>query len=269
MDPAAHTQPVESLGPALEYFYLNHSWRKRWGRLLLGCLIWIIDLSLFIFELFLSANRYSQFGPAIIWKTIQIPLLVIALLFLAGGCFIRLAQMSWKMKVTLFSHGLEYQDHRGRKTWFWHEIQSYNNLEIHHFIFGIRISTHRTMILNKTGEKSLILTDDFKNIQQLIIKIREKIYPMLFIQSFNDFRLGKPLVFGPLTLRNTEGISYQKKRIPWKSLRYSLKENGYLQLSTKEKKNRILFKIQSSHIPNLDILLAIFSEVDQDRLLTA
>ena len=259
VNPLSNTQPIPGLGQPVRDFSLRQPWLARWGNLLLACIL-LSGAAIFLVESSYQAYvDYYHFGPAIVWKTIRIPLVIEILSLGFGIYFARKAQVNWKRRITLFQNGLVYSDRFGKQGWRWDEIQCfrYRIARTHPFLFLIR-TAHR-YILYKPDGKSVYLNDDLDKVDELANTIRQQIFPRLYSQISGDFLEGKPILFGPLSISYSKGITFGNHSCPWIAVESYNLNRGSLVVVTNSDDRKKEIQIPADKIPNLDVLLSIFA----------
>jgi hypothetical protein len=260
-NPLSNTQPIAFLGHPLQEFHLRRVWLVRWGNLLLAftCLAGAAaDLA---FGSYLAYLYYYRFGPAIVWKTVEIPMILEVVLLAIGLLEARVAYVNWKRGAILYENGFTYQDHRGIQVWRWNEIQNFRNIIYRNYAAFLYTGDTHKCVLMKNGGQVLVLNDDLETVGQLASAIREKVFPRLYAQLAGQFQAGKHLEFGPLTISLAGGIEYHKKAYCLEILDSISTFKGSLQLTMKNGNERETLKLRASNLPNLDILLAILADI--------
>jgi len=259
--PLSNTQPIASLGRPIQEFHLHWAWLVRWGNLILAFICLAGAATFLVFGSYQAYLYYYRFGPAIVWKTVEIPIILDIVLLVIGLFEARLAYVNWKLGVTLYENGFTYQDNRGIQVWRWGEIQTYRiNIYRNFTAFFQTGDTHQCMLKNNVGN-TLVLNDDLEMVGELANIIREKVFPRLYTQLSNQFQAGDPIAFGDLEINLANGIKHHKKTYNLKLLDSVSTLNGTLKITMKNGTKRETFKLRTAQLPNLDILLAILTDL--------
>jgi len=264
-DPLSNTQPIASLGHPLQEFHLRRAWLVRWGNLILAFTCLAGAAAVLTFGSFQGYLYYYRFGPAIVWKTVEIPMILVVMLLVIGLLEARVAYVNWKRGATLYENGFTYQDQRGIQVWRWNEIRYFRYIIYRNYAAFLFTGNTHQCVLSKNGRKALVLNDDLEMVGQLASAIREKVFPRLYTQFKDQFQAGKRLEFGPLTISLAGGIGYHKKAYCLEMLESIGTYKGLLQLTLRNKNKRETIRLHTSNLPNLDILLAILADIKSDN----
>lgn len=257
----SNTQPVAILGRPLQVFHLHHAGLVRWGNLLVSLACLSGAAAVLVFGAYQTSLNYYRFGPAIVWKTIEFPLVLEVVLLVSGLLEARVAYFNWKREISLYENGLTYQDHRGIQVWRWNEIQSLRNNTFRNYAaFLLTGETHLCIIEKNRGE-SLVINDGFENAAELISVIRSKVFPRLYAQHVDQLRCGQLLKFGPLTLSLAGGIEYHQRTYRLENIQSTGTVNGSLILSLKDGRKWEKLKVSTTNLPNMDVLLALLADL--------
>jgi hypothetical protein len=257
----SNTQPIAALGNPLQKFHLRWAWLGRWGTLILAFIFLAGAATVLVFGAYQAYLYYYRFGPAIVWKTVELPIILVVIFLAFGLMAARIAYVNWKREATLYENGFTYQDHQGIQVWRWNEIQNYRNIIYRNYaIFLNTGDTHKFLVINNNGQ-TLILNDDLEMVEQLTSTIRKKVFPRLYAQLSNQFQAGKTLKFGPLVVSLADGIEYHKKAYRLEKFDSIGTRNGSLQIILRNGSKRETLKLPAGGLPNLDILLAILAEI--------
>jgi hypothetical protein len=262
----SNTQAIVALGRPLQDFHLHRAWLGRWGYLILAFLGLASSAVVLAFGGYQAYLFYYQFGPAIVWKMVQLPILLEVIFGVIGLAAARAAYVNWMRGATLYENGFTYQDHRGIQIWLWNEIQNYRNIVYRNYAAFLHTSdTHQCLLMKISGSR-LILDDDLELVEQLAGKIRENVFPRLYAQAISQFQAGNSLQFGSLVISPVKGIEYHHKSFRLEAIEATNLANGCLRISLKNENKRETLKFPVSKLSNLDILLAILADIKSKNL---
>ena len=261
---SSNTQPVTTLGRQLQEFHLRRVWLGRWGNLLLAGLCLVSAVFVLLYAGYQAYQYYFRFGPAILWKTVEIPIILELLFLVIGLAAARAAYVNWKRKAVLFENGFTYQDFKGIQVWRWMDIQSYRYMVYRNYAAFLHTGDTHQCLLFHNGGTTLKLDDELGHVDQLVSKIRESVFPRLYTQSIRQFQDGKPLEFGPIAISLAKGVVYRKKSAALEALDSFRTTRGILQITFNSKRETL--RLPAAQIPNLDILLAILAEIKSRNL---
>ena len=159
-DLRANYMAVSSLGRPLQNFHLRHAWLVRWGNFILGTCSLAGAAVVLVFGVYQAYLYYYQFGPAIVWKTVELPILFEIVLLVVGVTATRAAYKNWKRETILYENGFTYQDWKGIQVWHWDEVQNYRTLLYRHYAALLYTGDTHQCLLEKSTGPALELNDD-------------------------------------------------------------------------------------------------------------
>jgi hypothetical protein len=253
------TQPLPGLGKPVREFTFRHPGLTRWVNFLLACIFLIAAVILLVQGSLQTYYSYYHFGPAIVWKTVRLPLALTVVFLGMGIFFVVRTGSNWNKKVSLFQNGLIFFDHTGKHALRWDEIRCirYQIAKTHPFL--LLNHTSQQYILYKIDGQKMVLTDRLEKVDELANDIRQKIFPRLYSQISNEYLTGKTILFGPLTLSYSKGLSFREQNLPWINVESGCVNHGILTISYKLNGKQKNTNFPTYRIPNLDVLLAVFS----------
>ncbi len=250
-----------NLGEVVGEYQLRQAGLVRWGNLGTALICLTSAIVILIEALYLAYYYYAKFGPAIVWKNVRIPTIIVILLLVVAVITAWNAYTKWQRRLILFENGLAYYDRRGEHLWQWDEIQClrYRIAQVYSLLLSPRVDQHYVFYM-KDGQ-TIEIDSRFVNADQLAGSIRRKIFPRLFAKINGEFLAGKPILFGKLTLSRSAGLQLGKTTLPWEFISAYALDHGSVVLTTNRENKTGRVSIGSFDIPNLDVFLAILAEM--------
>jgi hypothetical protein len=245
---------VNGLGAAQGVYTASNS--NRWVSAMLGVLLLVSAALTGIYGFFDASVQVARYGPVLFDKTFVMPLIIAALLFLAGLLLSINAALNWNKCVVLYEQGLAYNDQSGVQTWTWREVEWFYTFITKRYTSGIYSGTSYVYTLRKANGARLVLDNKFKQIELIGNSINKKVAPLQYERLIQSLRSEQTVTLGKLSI-SSENISINKKSYSWGEVENVGLRRGYISI---HKKNGGWFSGASApvhDIPNLDALLAV------------
>lgn len=254
------TQPVPvGLGSLIEQFPLNRRSFYYLSNLFFAVFLLLISAGLIGFGLFSTLSAYNQFGPQVIWKTLQAPLAAGLAAFFIGAFLLIRSIRSRNETVDLYNHGITWNRSGAQHIFFWNEIKS-TSVRSTRRSFGFKLQHQVTWCRVSTQVKDLILDNRFEQIESLVDRIQKAAYPGLYMKHATLYNQGALLNFGSIQLDKT-GITIHRTNYAWEALAPGTIVSGYLQFPLIMKDRQSAVKISTGQIENLEVLVAILKYI--------
>jgi hypothetical protein len=250
---------VMGLGAVQQVYLLRKS--NKWGSVIAAVLCLGGSAVVLFGGIWYTIDQWQRFGPAIIARTISVPILFSGILFLLGILAAWSAFSNWKKAVVLYMNGLAYSDRKGVQAWRWEEFGSLTSAVTKHYTNGIYTGTTHAYTLLKNDGSRIVLNDSLTNVEEVSNRIREKIFPLLYKRYADAYNAGQRVVFGPVALSKTEGLQVGKKIYPWDQVGQVSIHQGYVRISKKGGGWFSGATAAASMIPNVELLLSIVDQV--------
>jgi hypothetical protein len=214
-----------------------------------------------IFSIVLIYSRYYRFGPALALKDLPLPGLGVLCLITIGIIAAIKTNSIWNKLIILHANGLTILDRRGPQFWRWVEITILQADIKREYVLFIYAGTRHRYTLYKAGGEILVLGDEYTDIESLGQTLRSQIYPRLLEESWQTYRAGKRVSFGPISLNQTAGFRLENQVFLWQSVLSASILNGRLVVKVNDGGRIKNLKIRGEKIPNPDVLIAMLSEL--------
>jgi len=177
---------------------------------------------------------------------------------------------SWKLITRWNESAVVYQDgfahYRGKDlpSFKWVDIAAITMRAIKMTYYGI-IPTgtmHKYTLYNRDGEKYK-LDGIMSKIEELILQIRQGIFPHLMNEYKTLFNAGKPLEFGHMIISRSGGVRKGNKTYPWQDIAQIAMDKGTVHIVPKKRGLFRGFTQPVESIPNVDVFLTISKEMIQ------
>jgi len=158
--------------------------------------------------------------------------------------------------VSIFRNGLELNlSPVKRHIITWSDIFEITNHSISRHLFGHTIQTKFSIVLLSKKKKTIRLDQKITHITKLAYEIKKYSFQRLFPSLVNEFRNGRWLDFGPLSI-NKHNISIKQNKVPWSEVSRVYVNAGCMIIETRDEKN---IRITTSQIPNIELLFKLIS----------
>lgn len=208
----------------------------------------------YLYGTFLARNAYLEHGPALaliraqywfVGATILLILLVVYFIY-------RLLLSLQRLEV--FDRGILQRNLLLRKASFrWGEFAGISSSATAIKLGEKNIQTVPRGKLHLKNGKSINLTKRYQNIPQLVKLVKSKIYPLLWPILKSDFRSGKLIHFGRISLDNKH-LLISKTKIPWSSVYRIEAKSGFLVIELRDDSSH---QAPISSLSNPELLLKI------------
>ena len=181
--------------------------------------------------------------------------------FLAAGILITLLLLYFLYRlavslrrIEIFERGMNYRDSlMRRRIYHWSDITGVTSSATEITFLNMQIRTEPSGIIYPKTGKPMQLTKRFKNVPQLVEKVKSMLYPQLWPLMKSNFLTGKVINLGRISLSN-KLLFFSKKQIPWQSINRIKVESGDVLIELRDK-NR--YRIPASDVQNLDLFLRL------------
>jgi hypothetical protein len=208
----------------------------------------------YLYGTFLARNAFLEHGPALaliraqywfVGATIMLILLVVYFIY-------RLLLSLQRLEV--FDRGILQRNLLIRKAAFrWGEFAGISSSATAIKLGEKNIQTVPRGKLHLKNGKSINLTKRYQNLPQLVKLGKSKIYPLLWPILKSDFRSGRLIHFGRISLDNTH-LLISKTKIPWSSVYRIEAKAGFLVIELRDDSSH---QTPISSVSNPELLLKI------------
>lgn len=255
---ATRPAPI-GLGSLIEQFPLHRRSYYYLSNLFAAIFFLLLSASLIGVGLILSCSAYDQYGPQVIWKTIQDPMIA----GLAGGILgvflLVRALQSRHESVEIYEHGLIWIRHRSYHSFFWKDINS-TLVRSTQSSFGLKLQRQLTWCRLSAQSKDLILDNRFGQIESLVNRIQKAVYPVLYMKYAQLYNQGVLLDFGAIQL-DKSGIILHRSKYTWEAIAPGAIQSGYLEFPVLINGRLVTQRTSTGQIENLDVLVAILNYI--------
>ncbi len=159
-------------------------------------------------------DQYYRHGPAIIFRSLVLPLALGVVLGMIGLAIIRAAYVHPRKSLGIYSKGWVLSSGSDEQAWRWDELASIRTAVTRRYFLGIPGSTRHVYTLVRRDGERMVLDDDLKNVERLAEKIRDQAIPVLYSRYSHSFDQGVDLAFGPIVINRKTGYSdtYRKRQ---------------------------------------------------------
>ena len=195
---------------------------------------------------------YTKFGPAAAESWAQ-PWFILAAIFLVPLMLLAIfrAYMATR-SVSVYSYGLRIRLSPFQNSMLpWDEIAGVSSVAVDERFLGLPIRMRHAAVLFPEGSKPIPLNGRLENLSELVLKIKNEIYPRLTNQLMERFAGGEWLQFGKITVHN-RGLRLGRKKLTWDQVKAVRVRSGFLVI---ELTSGGRLRLAVSHIPNVEILL--------------
>ena len=228
----------------------------------IGLITWIllfipgglIILFSYLYGTFLARNAYLEHGPALAliraqyWFAGATILLVLLFVYFIFRLLFSL------MRLEIYDRGILQRNLLMRKAAFrWGEFAGISSSATAIKLGEKNIQTIPRGNLHLKNGKSIRLTNHYQNIPQLIKIVKSKIYPILWPILKSDFRSGRLIHFGRISLDNTH-LLISKSKISWSSVYQIEAKAGFMVIELRDDSSH---QTPISSLSNPELLLKI------------
>ena len=243
---------VSSLGTRIAVFHGRKIGFKTW--LLFFIPGGVIIIFSYVYGTFLARNAYLEHGPALAliraqyWYAMATILLILLIIYFIHRLLTSLQRFEvcdrGILQRTYFLRRIPYR---------WGEFSGISSSATAFTLWDKIIrTTPRGNLYLKNG-KSINLTNRYKNIPRLVKIAKSKIYPILWPILKSDFRSGRLVNFGRISL-DKRNILLSKSKIPWSSVHRIGVSAGFLVI---ELRDDSIHRVPVSSLPNPELLLKV------------
>lgn len=166
-----------------------------------------------------------------------------------------------KKAAVVYNDGMAYSDRKGVRTWRWNQIQDISAAVTRHYTNGIYTgTTHTYTLFNQQGEK-LVLNDSIKDIENLYNQVQNNTFEPRYARLAEAYNSGHPVMFGPVAISKTGGITIGKKAYPWEEIEQVGINKGILSIKKRSGGWFSGATATAASIPNLHVLLSIINQI--------
>lgn len=208
----------------------------------------------YLYGTFLARNAYLEHGPALAlirgqyWFTGATILLILLVVYFIYRLLTSL------LRLEVYDRGILQRTNLLRKvTYRWGEFAGISSSATAIMLGEKNIQTVPQGKLYLKNGKSINLTNRYQNIPHLVKIVKSKIYPLLWTILKSDFRSGRLLNFGRISLDNTH-ILISKSKIPWPSVYRVGASAGFLVIELRDDSSH---QAPISSLSNPELLLKI------------
>lgn len=250
--------PVTGLGVPRLWFPVKN--RSQTGSLVFCLLLLGVSCLVFFYGLYDTFRAYQQHGPAMIDNHFIVPALVALALFVLGLLAGWRAYVNWNKGVAVYEKGFVLRDRKGAHPWTWEEVASLTEAVTRHYANGIYTGTTHVYTLISRRNERLVLSDLFKQVEELAQAIEQATFPILYDRAAAQYNRGQTLLFGPVAV-NKAGLRIGKKIYPWLEVEEVSVHRGVLKVSKKDGSWLSGASAPAASIPNLRVLLSIIHQL--------
>ncbi len=253
---------VQGLGAPLEIFPLRNGFLFRAGAALLAVLSLGAALAVAGWAVLDAFERYYRHGPAVVWRGLVLPVLVVIVLLWIGIDVIVVAARRWNKMVVIYEQGIAVRDRSGTTSCNWASVASLRIANTRRSFGGIPLGTTKTITLATSNGARIVFDGDVRGADEALEKIRARLLPILYERFEPGFEAGQAFAFGPIELQKDQGVTMKQKTLPWDSLQHAEVDRGMLQLAVGETNGKVKeIRVPVAEIPNLDLLMAFIRQV--------
>jgi hypothetical protein len=214
----------------------------------------LITIFSFFYGTLLAGDAYQQHGPALALIRAQswFILATISLILLATFTIFR--TLISLQRIEVFERGIKYRSFfLRRRTYRWSEFAGIASSAVTITFFGKNIRTTPSGKLFLKKGRIIELTNRYQNIPHLIELVKSKIYRQIWPILKSDFRSGKTVHFGKITL-NKNHLRMSNQQISWNSVKNIQIRSGFLVVALQDDSS---LRKPTANIPNIELLLKI------------
>ena len=228
----------------------------------IGLLTWIllfipggiVIIFSYLYGTFLARNAYLEHGPALAliraqyWFAGATILLILLVVYFVYRILISL------LRLEVYDRGILQRNLLMRKAAFrWGEFAGISSSATAITLGEKNLQTVPKGLLHLKNGKSINLTNHYQKIPQLVKTIKSRIYPLLWSNFKSDFRSGRLINFGRISLNNTH-ILVSKSKVSWSSVSHIGASAGFLVIELRDDSSH---QAPISSISNPELLLKI------------
>ena len=195
---------------------------------------------------------YTQFGPAAAenwarpWFTLA-AILLVPLVLLA----VYRAYMATR-SVSVHTHGLRIRLSPFQNSLLsWEEIAGVSSVAVDERFLGLPLRVRHAAVLFPEEGKPLPLNSRLENLSELVLKIKNEIYPRLTPLLAKRLEAGDWLQFGKIAIHN-RGLRFGRSKLTWNQVKAVRVRSGFLVIESTSGER---LRLAVSHIPNIEILV--------------
>ena len=212
----------------------------------------LIVISGFGYGTFLARNALIEHGLALAlvraqyWFTMASVLLILLLIYFVHRLLISLQHFE------VFDQGVIRRTYFLRKVHYrWSDFSGITSASTTFNLGRWKIRSSPRAILHLRSGKSIDLTNSFRGIPRLVKILKSKIYPIIWPMIKSNFRSGRSIKFGQITI-DRETIMIAKLKIPWTAVNQVGIVDGFLVIELRDNSTQ---RAPVSSISNLELLL--------------
>jgi hypothetical protein len=138
----------------------------------------------------------------------------------------------------------------------WSDISKITTFSNRKTFLSLTIQNKFSITVSSTNKKSFYLDQKIHNITELTKEIKNNTYHRLFPLLQREFKHGRQLNFGPISI-NKIWISINNKRIAWRDVSRVEVKSGFMIIDTEDEKS---LSVNASQIPNIELLFLLMSQ---------
>jgi len=214
----------------------------------------LVTIFSYLYGTLLAGDAYQQHGPALAliraqtWFTLATILLILLVTFTLYRLLISL------QRIEVYKRGIKYRSFfLRRRTYRWSEFAGIASSAVTTTFFGKNIRTIPSGKLFLKKGRTIELTNRYQNIPNLIEVGKSKIYRQIWPSLKSDFRSGKTVHFGKITL-NKNRLRMSNQQISWNSVNNIQIRSGFLVVALQDDSS---LRKPIANIPNIELLLKI------------
>ena len=214
----------------------------------------LIIIACYLYGIYLAANAYQQYGPALALARSQSWLLLATILLILLAAYFIFRTLIGLQRIQVFEGGLILRNFYLRQmSCQWKDLSGISSSATMHTFLGKSLRTIPSGKIYPFGGRPIHISRDLLGVPRLVKIIKSNIYPLVWPQIKSAFRSGRTVNFGSIKI-NRKFLEIGNRSIPWDTISRLRTEAGYLVVELHDDSSR---KVPTIDIPNLELLLKV------------
>jgi len=139
----------------------------------------------------------------------------------------------------------------------WSEISGISNVIFQEQFLHLPVNTKYLAVLYPLKGNPIRIRNKFQDMPGYIYQIKAILYPKYWTGLVDDYKSGKRIAFGPLSIHNEDIQINNQSPMPWHSVAQINISSGYFHIKTNNKGS---MRIPVIKIPNIEMMIRIIQQ---------
>jgi hypothetical protein len=199
---------------------------------------------------------YSNYGPAVVWRW-SLPWLLVGAPLLLVGVVGAIWTIRWGgLRVIAHQRGLRILRGSRELAVPWEDVLHVYTSGVRYGVPGVIWGSRAALLLETGDRRRLRLSQAIEGLVEVIETVKRNVYPRLLASYTREYRSGKGLPFGPISL-TPQGVQKGRRSLGWGELEAARIRDGRIEMKPKAGKRLGAIRASADSVPNVEICLQL------------